>query len=123
MDKIKHLLLVLVASIGLGSFAAAGETDNVDPYENINRATNSFNEVLDDYVARPVAKLYTNTMPDPLEKGVVNLFRNLGEITNVINDLLQGKYGQAANDSGRFLINTTVGVGGLFDVAQRAGLL
>ena len=122
MSTIKQLMMVLVTSIGLVSLANASDTDNVDPYENMNRATNSFNEVLDDYVARPVAKLYTNTMPDPLEKGVVNLFRNLGEITNVINDLLQGKFGQAANDSGRFLINTTVGVGGLFDVAQRAGL-
>ena len=122
MNKINQLFLILVASIGLGSFAVASETDNIDPYENFNRATNSFNEVLDDYLARPAAKIYTNTMPDPLEKGIVNLFRNLGEITNVINDILQGKFAQAANDSGRFLINSTVGVGGLFDVAQRAGL-
>ncbi len=61
-------------------------------------------------------------MPNPLEKGIVNVFSNLNEITNVFNDLLQGKFAQAGNDSGRFLINTTVGVGGLFDVAQRAGL-
>ena len=61
-------------------------------------------------------------MPNPLEKGVDNFFGNLGEVTNVVNDLLQGKFGQAAHDSGRFLINTTLGIGGLFDVAQRAGL-
>ena len=61
-------------------------------------------------------------MPDPVERGVVNFFSNLDELTNIANDLLQAKFGQAANDTGRFLINSTLGIGGLFDVASRAGL-
>ena len=79
-------------------------------------------QTLDKYIARPAAKIYTNTLPDPVERGVVNFFSNLDELTNIANSLLQAKFGQAANDTGRFLINSTLGIGGLFDVASQAGL-
>jgi phospholipid-binding lipoprotein MlaA len=120
MTRLTQVFLILLTIIGPAS--VADEIANKDPYENLNRASHSFNETLDNYAARPVAKMYQAAMPDPLEKGIVNVFRNLDEITNIVNDLLQAKFGQAANDTGRFLINTTIGVGGLFDVAQRAGL-
>ena len=120
MTRLTQVFLILLTIIG--SASVADEIANKDPYENLNRASHSFNETLDNYAARPVAKMYQAAMPDPLEKGIVNVFRNLDEITNIVNDLLQAKFGQAANDTGRFLINTTIGVGGLFDVAQRAGL-
>ena len=93
-----------------------------DQFENLNRKVFYVNERLDHYALRPAAVTYKKLMPNPLEKGVSNFFSNLDEVTNVFNDLLQGKFGQAGHDSGRFLINSTLGLGGLFDVAQRAGL-
>ena len=93
-----------------------------DRLENLNRKVFYVNERLDHYALRPAAVTYKKLMPNPLEKGVDNFFSNLDEVTNVFNDLLQGKFGQAAHDSGRFLLNTTLGLGGIFDVAQRAGL-
>jgi len=93
-----------------------------DRLENLNRKVFYVNERLDHFALRPAAVTYRKLMPNPLEKGVDNFFSNLDEVTNVFNDLLQGKFGQAAHDSGRFLLNTTLGLGGIFDVAQRAGL-
>lgn len=122
MNRLNQLLGIFIITCGIVPSVMASDADSVDPYEDLNRVTHRFNETLDDYVARPAATFYHNAMPDPLEKGVVNIFRNLDEITNVINDVLQGKFSQAANDSGRFIINTTIGMGGLFDVAQRMGL-
>jgi phospholipid-binding lipoprotein MlaA len=122
MNRLSRLLSIFIIVYGIIPSVTASGVNNIDPYEDFNRVTHRFNETLDDYVARPAATLYHNAMPDPLEKGVVNVFRNLDEITNIFNDVLQGKFAQAVNDSGRFIINTTIGVGGLFDVAQRVGL-
>ena len=118
------LLMAIFCVTGLvaTAHADADAAKDPDPHENINRKTHAFNETLDKYIARPVAKVYTNTVPDPVERGVVNFFSNLDELTNIANSLLQAKFGQAANDTGRFLINSTLGIGGLFDVASRAGL-
>ena len=103
---IQSLVFLVVWAAVSAPLAYASETADADPYENLNRKSHSFNQTLDKYIARPAAKLYTSTLPDPVEKGVVNVFSNLDEIT----------------DTGRFLINSTIGIGGLFDVAQRAGL-
>lgn len=123
MIKSSQLAAMLLTSLAvLSTMAFADEYQDPDPLQELNRKAHSFNLKLDDYMARPAAKLYTNTVPDPLEKGIGNFFSNLDELTNIVNDLLQAKFAQAANDTGRFLINSTIGVGGLFDVAQRAGL-
>jgi len=121
---LKQLAVVLVFL----SFGAQAEdqdqphTGEKDTFETLNRDIFYVNERLDHYALRPVAVAYTKVMPDPLERGIGNFFDNLDEITNVVNDLLQGKFKQAGHDSGRFLINSTIGVGGLFDVASRAGI-
>ena len=120
--KYTKLMLTLTLSMMASSLVLSEETEHNDRLENLNRTAFVFNETLDNIFLKPAAKIYKAAVPDPLEKGIVNVFSNLNEITNVFNDLLQGKFAQAGNDSGRFLINTTVGVGGLFDVAQRAGL-
>lgn len=104
---------------GLATTAAFADDDR---FENINRKVFYINDRLDHFALRPAAVTYKKLMPNPLEKGVENIFSNLDEVTNVVNDLLQGKFRQAAHDSGRFLINTTIGIGGIFDVAKRAGL-
>lgn len=123
MKSLKLTFMALLAALTINSHnSLASETNERDPFEGFNRASHKFNLVLDDYLARPAAKVYAAVLPDPVERGIANIFDNLNEITNVANDLLQAKFGQAANDTGRFLINSTLGVGGLFDVAQSMGL-
>ena len=100
----------------------ADQAADVDPYQAVNQKIFSFNKFLDDHLARPVAKFYVAVTPDPVERGIANVFDNLKEVTNVVNDLLQGKFVQAANDSGRFAINSTLGIAGLFDVASLLSL-
>lgn len=93
-----------------------------DPLEGYNRAMYSFNDAVDTAVLKPVAKGYDAVVPDPISQGVSNFFSNLNDITVIINDLLQGKFAQAGRDTHRFVVNTTVGVGGIFDVASLSGL-
>ena len=96
------------------------ETIN-DPFEDINRITFEFNEALDNTIAKPVAETYAK-FPLPVKKGVTNFFDNLEEIDTTVNQVLQGKFKYAINDLSRFIINTTIGIGGLFDVATKIGL-
>ena len=114
--------LLAILSLSLSSASLAQADKDKDRLEALNRDIFYVNERLDHYALRPVAVAYTNLMPDPLEKGIGNFFSNLNEITNVVNDLLQGKFKQAGHDGSRFLIISTIGVAGLFDVAQRAGI-
>ena len=116
---IKALLPILML---WSSHILAESTDDVDPYQSFNRTTYKFNQKLDQYFARPVAELYVSIAPKPVERGVSNLFANLDELTNVVNDLMQLKFAQAANDMGRFVINSTLGLGGLLEVAGPLGL-
>lgn len=93
-----------------------------DRFEGFNRAVFNFNLTADRWLIKPIAKGYDAVLPDPVQSGVGNFFDNLREISNVVNDGLQWKWGQAAKDSGRFLINSTVGLLGFLDVAQKMGL-
>lgn len=102
--------------------ASANPADNPDPFESVNRSIYSFNQTLDDYFLKPIAKFYVAVTPDPMERGISNVFSNLSEITNASNNLLQGKASQASIDLGRFTLNSTLGVVGLFDVASSFGL-
>ncbi|MEK7206382.1 MAG: VacJ family lipoprotein [Pseudomonadota bacterium] len=93
-----------------------------DPLEGFNRAMYTFNDKLDVYLLKPVAKGYRAVMPTPVSKSISNFFSNLHDPMVMLNNLLQGKPGQAASDLGRFLANSTVGIFGLFDVATKIGL-
>lgn len=93
-----------------------------DPFEGFNRATFEFNESLDRNFLKPVAQAYSKT-PKPLKKGVTNFFNNLEEVETSVNQLLQGKPLKAINDLSRFVINTTVGIAGVFDFASKIGLV
>jgi phospholipid-binding lipoprotein MlaA len=93
-----------------------------DPWESWNRGVYKFNTVMDKAFPRPVARAYVKVVPNPIRMGVSNFFANLNTPTVMINDALQGKFKASANDLGRFLLNTTVGVGGIFDPATSAGL-
>ena len=92
-----------------------------DPWEKFNRKIFAFNDTLDSYAFKPLAKGYRFVTPDTVEEGFSRVFSNLGEIVTIANDLLQGKFMQASNDTGRFLINSTLGLGGFFDVADNLG--
>jgi phospholipid-binding lipoprotein MlaA len=100
----------------------SGKTDPRDPWEGFNRASYKFNDALDRAIAKPVAKGYKKVTPRVVRTGVSNFLSNLDTITTVVNDVLQGKMKQAGRDSGRFLLNSTIGLGGLFDPASAAGL-
>ncbi|UTA48986.1 VacJ family lipoprotein [Simiduia sp. 21SJ11W-1] len=93
-----------------------------DPWEGFNRKVFTFNLVVDYYMLRPLAVGYRAVTPDPVEKGIDNAYLNLRDITNIFNDILQWKWDAAANDTARFLINSTVGLAGFVDVAGHFGL-
>ena len=103
--------------------AANGEQDTShDPLEGFNRAMYTFNDKFDRYLLKPVAKGYRAITPKPVSKSISNFFGNLHAPGIMLNNLLQGKPGQAASDLGRFLVNSTVGIAGLFDVATKWGM-
>ena len=101
------------------SFISSEEVS--DPFEDINRLTFEINETLDKVIARPTANFYSK-FPTPIKKGVTNLFDNLEEINTSVNQALQGKPLTALNDISRFVINSTIGIAGIFDVATAMGL-
>ena len=108
------------------AFALAGgaiaEDGSRDPYEGFNRSMFAVNEVVDKYAAKPVAQVYDKALPLPVKAGVGNLFGNAGDLWVGVNNALQGKFGDAGIDIGRLLVNSTVGIFGLFDVASELGL-
>lgn len=110
---------LLSASI---SSAAVAEEINVDPWEGFNRAMFNFNDGLDTYALKPVAKGYKAVMPDMAEEGVSNFFGNLSDIGTMINNLLQGKFEHAGQDLARVTFNSTIGLAGLIDVATPMGI-
>ncbi|MGB6309852.1 MAG: VacJ family lipoprotein [Steroidobacteraceae bacterium] len=93
-----------------------------DPWESWNRGVYRVNDKLDRAVVKPVTKTYVRVVPSPIRTGVTNFFANLNTPTVMINDALQGKLLAAGNDLGRFLLNSTLGLGGILDPATPAGL-
>ena len=92
-----------------------------DPWEGFNRKVFAFNDGLDK-VARPIAVGYDKIMPDPFQRGVGNFFRNLDNPVIYVSQVLQGKFGESITTIGRFLVNSTIGVLGFFDVATKWGM-
>lgn len=118
-------LLIMVLVMLTGACAHTGDMEangNVDPWEPFNRKIFTFNEKVDQTVIKPVSRGYRRVVPDAVRKGVGNVFRNLTEPTTIVNDVLQGKIGQAGDDFFRFLINSTFGILGWFDVATPLGM-
>jgi phospholipid-binding lipoprotein MlaA len=100
----------------------AGERDPRDRFERSNRAVYRFNDSLDRHIAKPVARTYAKVMPRPVRAGIGNFFHNLGSTTVIVNQLLQAKPKGFATDTARLIINSTIGIGGLFDPATDMGL-
>jgi len=129
---IKKLLVILITTFTL-TFSAIASSDGElllkknnpkevkDCFEKINRATFAFNQVLDGVIFKPVASVYKK-LPSPVKSGVSNSLDNLTNLVTIPNNMLQGELSMAGVNTGRFLINTTVGVLGIFDVAQHLGM-
>ena len=114
-------IILLLSLLAIGGCASNGklvdlEKDN-DPFETINRKVFVFNEKFDQYIGKPVARGYVKVLPVKIRRSIRNFLGNLAEPLTIINDLLQGKFTRALQDSGRFVANSTIGLFGLFDVA------
>jgi phospholipid-binding lipoprotein MlaA len=114
--------MALGALLLAGCAAAPSKPDPRDPWERFNRSSFAFNDALDRAIAKPVAKAYKKVTPRVVRTGISNVLSNLGSVTTIVNDTLQGKMRQAGRDSARFLLNSTLGLAGLFDPATSAGL-
>lgn len=121
-NRIRILFFIIVISVLQSSCANRKFTDSTDPWEDWNRKIHSFNDGLDDYLMKPVAKGYRWLLPVFVDTAVSNVFSNIDDIVVTINDLLQAKFTQSRMDGARFLVNSTAGIGGLFDVASQIGL-
>lgn len=124
-------LAMIASCLVLAACASTSKVDDVaqesveppkDPWEGFNRKVFTFNDTLDRFFLKPVARSYRFISPDFVETGVSNFFDNVGEVPNMFNNALQWKWRKVGNSTGRLLVNTTIGVGGLFDVARHAGL-
>jgi len=102
--------------------APAQLPSSYDPWETWNRKVHRFNNAVDRTIATPLAKAYVKVVPRPVRLGVSNFFNNLGQPVSALNALLQGRPKQAGQSLGRFLLNSTLGIGGLFDPASDANL-
>lgn len=116
------ITIFLSLLVFMSGCATTGNGDNRDPIEGFNRAIFNFNDALDTSVFKPVAKGYQAIVPDPVDKGITNFFGNINDFVTTINDLLQFKLRQGGSDAARVLVNTTLGILGLFDVATGMGL-
>jgi phospholipid-binding lipoprotein MlaA len=114
--------LVLCSLLAAGCASSPGRTTNEDPYEGFNRGVYKFNDTLDRAALKPIAKGYRKVTPGFVRAGVGNVLSNLEYPGTFVNQFLQGKWVLGFRDTGRFLLNSTLGVAGLFDVATPLGL-
>ena len=113
----KKLLSILFVTLFVSGYSSNSKAEEVkDCFEGLNRATFSLNQGLDKVIFKPVAKAYRN-LPTPVRTGTNNVLVNLSSLVTIPNNVLQGELKTAGVNTGRFLINTTVGVLGIFDVA------
>jgi len=122
LKLLKILAFIAIGSILLTGCATAPTQQFQDPFENTNRDLYKFNEGVDKVVLKPAGQAYAYVMPDILEEGVGNFFDNLSYPNTVINQFLQGKGEEGLAAIGRFGVNSTLGIGGIFDVASGIGL-
>lgn len=111
-------LIVILAAVAMAGCASVKNPNPADPLESFNRGSYAFNDTLDKIIVKPVAQGYNKVMPDTGKSMVINFFSNLDDVVVTANDLLQFKFVQAFSDGMRVLVNSTVGIGGLIDVAS-----
>lgn len=119
---VSHTVFAADTKVEVHDVQASDSVKTADPYESFNRSMFTFNEKVDKYLFKPVAVGYNTIMPKPLNQGVHNFFMNLANLPTIANDILQFHFHQMASDLWRLTINTTLGIGGFFDIAGRMGL-
>ncbi len=117
-DRLAHICVC--AGVAMVPFTANAATED-DPWEGVNRVIFKFNEKLDTYALKPLAQGYQFITPQFLEDGIHNMYRNIGDVRNLANDVLQAKPHAAGVDTARLLMNTTLGVAGFFDLGTEDG--
>ena len=123
----KHALNRLLSVLALTLLVGCANTQNVaerprpDTVEDVNRVFYNVNDTLDRHIMRPISENYADAMPKPVRGSVTHFFDNLGSANTALHSLLQGKFNRSFSDVSRFMINSTVGIGGLFDVASSMG--
>ena len=124
MRGLRIIIIGLISLMisGCATYSENSMRDSSDPWQAFNRPVFVVNDTFDKMLFKPLAKGYDALAPEPVQNAVTNFFSNLSEIDNAINNLLQGKPVKFATSLGRLAINSTVGIGGLFDVASYAGL-
>jgi len=120
-QRLFRLLAALVVAAAATGCATTGQSSK-DPWEGLNRGTHAFNTTLDDVILRPTAKAYVAVIPGFAREGVNNFFDNLEDLNTGLQNILQGKPKEGLGDLGRLLVNSTVGIFGLWDVATPLGL-
>ena len=119
--RLKVVFTGIVGTLLLTGCALKGPNPD-DPFEKVNRKIHGFNMTIDSVLLKPPAKFYRAVLPGPVRKSINNAYNNLDQIPTVGNDLLQAEGKWAIKDTWRFLINSTLGIAGLFDVAATMGL-
>ena len=119
---VRVLTLLLIAALASGCAATPGRTAGDDPWESLNRGVYKFNDTVDRAALKPVAKGYKKITPHWMRIGIANFFSNLEYPATILNQFLQGKGKAGLRDTGRFLLNSTLGVAGLLDVGTAVGL-
>jgi phospholipid-binding lipoprotein MlaA len=114
--------LSIVLALGLAACAETAVKNPQDPWEDMNRSIQDFNDGLDDYVMKPIAEGYQWITPSVVDTGITNFFSNIDDIGVFVNDFLQFKWEQGGQDFGRFLVNSVAGIGGFVDVASELDL-
>jgi len=122
MRVLSLLLFGVCACATAGCTTSSEAVKNNDPLEPMNRAFYDFDKKVEQYALLPVAGLYVNNVPKPVRTGIHNVFANAEEPVTIINDLLQFKVLDAGRMTARLVLNTTIGIGGIVDVAAKHGL-
>ncbi|NKB39215.1 MAG: VacJ family lipoprotein [Gammaproteobacteria bacterium] len=121
MQKFRILIYFSLLTVISGCGSTGGISEG-DPFEGFNRGAFKFNQTMDKHLFNPIAETYDKVLPRVVNDGVSNFFSNINDISVIANDILQFKLAQAFSDIGRFILNSTLGLGGFFDVSTDAGL-
>ena len=114
--------MVLLCALSGSALASSSESASVDPWQSFNRGVFRFNETLDKYIAKPVAKTYQFVTPTAVDDAITRVFHNLATPITIVNQLLQAKPHDAAGQTARLMFNSTLGLGGIIDVAKHMDL-
>lgn len=120
MERCLRYFTILLACCTLAGCATSHNHPR-DPYEKYNRAVFGMNHELDRFIFRPVAEIYYTLLPIPVADGVSNMYNNIYEPSRMANDLLQLNFRYFVKDTARFTVNSTIGIAGFFDIAEKLG--